>query len=88
MRTRRMNIGTLVRCHPVSVEPGGPSSENMSGERGGVIHEGDRSNEYGDLDLRNAVFERLVLQGHTSAIPTLPSNDCTGSGGPWEKVLI
>jgi uncharacterized protein YjbI with pentapeptide repeats len=28
-----------------------------------VIHEGDHSNQYCDLDLRNTVFEGLVLEG-------------------------
>jgi hypothetical protein len=41
----------------------------IKNKEGKVIHEGDRSKQYGDLDLRNAVFEGLTLQGHTSMIP-------------------
>jgi uncharacterized protein YjbI with pentapeptide repeats len=34
----------------------------IKNREGRVIHEGDRSKQYCDLDLRNAVFEGLTLQ--------------------------
>ena len=35
----------------------------IKNRQGRVIHEGDRANQYCDLDLRTAVFEGMVLQG-------------------------